>query len=166
MTAAVALAAAVLLWRRPRIGHRVPEPAPGDVMALATLLVLGLDAGMTVAKALRWARPFVHSALAIEVAAALRRARLEGLSAGLRSTSGRSAELFRSMALAVETGAEVSPVLEAHRERLAADANADATARLRRLPIKLVFPLALLMLPGLVLMVAVPALIEALGRFV
>ncbi|MCP3973348.1 MAG: type II secretion system F family protein [bacterium] len=163
----VALAAAVVLltWRRPALLERRHQPATGDVESVATLIVLGLDAGMNVSTALSWARRYAHPALAAELAAVDRRARLHGLSSGMRSTSGPLEGLLRSIALAVETGASLSPVLEAHRDQLAADSKAVAAARLRRLPIKLVFPLALLMLPGLVLMVAAPALIEALGRF-
>ena len=165
MIASLALAALIGKWRRRLRALRVTSPSTADVEAVATLMVLGLDAGMTAATALAWTRPLAHPVLAAEVAQVIRRASLEGLSSGLRSTSGHLAGLLGSIALAVETGASLSPVLEAHRDQLAADTKAVADARLRRLPIKLAFPLALLMLPGLVLIVAVPALIEALGRF-
>ncbi len=165
MIGALAVALVLVVWRRPaRLGSR-SQPASGDVESVATLIVLGLDAGMNISTALAWARRYAHPALAAELGAVERMSRLEGFSSGLRSSSGHLDGLLRSIALAVETGASLSPVLEAHRDQLAADSRSVAAARLRRLPIKLVFPLALLMLPGLVLMVAAPALIEALGRF-
>ena len=130
-----------------------------------TLVSLGLDAGMTPAAAIGWARPYTHPALATVVTAVTRRAHLDGLATGLRSAVGPGSGLFGVLARAVETGAALAPVLDAYQERLEADARARSEARLRRLPVKLVFPLALLMLPGLVLMVTGPALIDVFGRF-
>jgi tight adherence protein C len=148
------------LWRRPRRAL----PGAGDLIVLATLVSLGLDAGMAPGAAIAWSRPYLHPALAGEVTAVARRARLDGLTVGLRSAVGFGSDLFAALARAVETGAALTPVLDAYREGLAADARAQAEARLRRLPVKLVFPLALLMLPGLVLIVSGPALIDVLGR--
>ena len=147
-------------WRR----SRAARPAPGDLIALATLVSLGLDAGMTPGAAIGWARPYLHPALADTVTTMTRRAHLDGLAVGLRSSVGFGSDLFVSLARAVETGAALAPVLDAYQEGLSADVRAEAEARLRRLPVKLVFPLALLMLPGLVLMVSGPALIDLLGR--
>ena len=170
MIIALAVAALVVAMgsRRPRriVSRKVRRkpPAVGDLIVLVTLVSLGLDAGMTPASAIAWARPHVHPDLAVAVAAVTRRARLDGLATGLRSAVGSGSDLFASLARAVETGAALAPVLDAHQDRLHADAHAAAEARLRRLPVKLVFPLALLMLPGLVLMVSGPALIDVFGR--
>ena len=166
MTLALVAAAFILLGgsSRSRPRRRQPHPTTGDLIVLTTLVSLGLDAGMTPAAAIGWARPYVHPSLAVAVTAVTRRARLDGLATGLRSAVGVGSGLFGVLARAVETGAALSPVLDAYQERLEADARAEAEARLRRLPVKLVFPLALLMLPGLVLMVSGPALIDVLGR--
>lgn len=169
MIVALALAALVLATgsrrRRPKRPRYRSQAATGDLVALVTLLALGLDAGMTPAAAIDWARPYTHPALGTALATVTRRARLDGLATGLRSAVGFGSDLFASLARAVETGAALAPVLDAYQERLHADAHAAAEARLRRLPVKLVFPLALLMLPGLVLMVSGPALIDVFGRF-
>jgi len=165
MMGALALAIALLVGRAPRLPVRPAGPTAEDIGELATLVAMCLDAGMTPAAAIGWTQPFVHSQLAAEAATLARRARLDGLATGLREARGSAAGLFSSLARAVETGAAVRPVLDAFRERLEADSRAEAEARLQRLPIKLVFPLALLMLPGLVLMVSGPALIEVFGRF-
>lgn len=148
------------IWRCPRAAR----PAAGDLIVLATLVSLGLDAGMTPGAAIAWARPYLHPALAGGVTAVTRRAQLDGLAIGLRSAVGFGSDLFASLARAVETGAALAPVLDAYQQGLSADVRAEAEARLRRLPVKLVFPLALLMLPGLVLMVSGPALIDVFGR--
>lgn len=150
--------------RRPGRRRRRARPAAGDLIVLATLVSLGLDAGMTPGAAIVWARPYLHPALASGVTAVTRRAHLDGLAVALRASVGFGSDLFSSLARAVETGAALAPVLDAYQEGLAADVRAQAAARLRRLPVKLVFPLALLMLPGLVLMVSGPALIDVLGR--
>ncbi len=150
-------------WRLVRRRRRA-HPTADDLIVLATLVSLGLDAGMTPGAAIAWTRPYLHPALAGGVTAVTRRAHLDGLAVGLRSAVGVASDLFASLARAVETGAALAPVLDAYQEGLAADARAQAEARLRRLPVKLVFPLALLMLPGLVLMVSGPALIDVFGR--
>jgi hypothetical protein len=167
MIAALVLATLILVTGSPRLRRRRsnPKPAAGDLIVLITLVSLGLDAGMTPAAAIGWARPYVHSELAVGVTAVTRRAHLEGLATGLRSAVGFGSDLFAALARAVETGAALAPVLDGYQERLEADAQATAEARLRRLPVKLVFPLALLMLPGLVLMLSGPALIDVFGRF-
>lgn len=164
MIGALVVASLVALGRPPRRRLRADVPAAEDLEALATLLVLGLDAGMTTLTAITWALAYAPRVLAAEAAVVVRRARLDGLATGLRSAVGHSADLFHSLASPVETGAEVSSMLEAFRERMAADAAAEAEARMSRLPVKLIFPLALLMLPGLVLMVAAPALVEVITR--
>ncbi len=166
MTGALVAAAVILLAGSPRfrLRRRQPPPSAGDLIVLALLVSLGLDAGMTPGSAIAWARPYLHPALASGVTAVTRRAHLDGLAAGLRSAVGFGSDLFVSLARAVETGAALAPVLDAYQQGLAADVRADAETHLRRLPVKLVFPLALLMLPGLVLMVSGPALIDVFGR--
>jgi len=166
MTCALVAAAMILLVGSPRlrIRRRQPQPAADDLIVLATLLSLGLDAGMTPGAAIAWARPYLHPALAGGVTVVGRRAQLDGLAVGLRSAGGYVSDLFASLARAVETGAALAPVLDTYQAGLAAEARAQAEARLRRLPVKLVFPLALLMLPGLVLMVSGPALVDVFGR--
>ncbi len=166
MTAALGIAVLIVLQRprRLRLRRWRPRASSGDLMALATLVALGLDAGMTPAAAISWARPYAHPALAAAVTTLTRRAQLDGLAGGLRSVTGLGADLFAALARAVETGAALGPVLGAFQEQVQAEARAAAEARLRRLPVKLVFPLALLMLPGLVLIVSGPALIDLFGR--
>ena len=165
MMAALAVAAGVVRVRRRHRHRRPSRPGVGHLVDQASLLELAVRGGMTLHAALRWCRAQLHPALGDEIEAVLRAATITGLSEALHTASGPSADLFRALARAVETGAALEATIAAVRERLEADAAADLAARMQRLPVKLVVPLALLMLPGLVLMLAVPALIDALSRF-
>ena len=73
--------------------------------------------------------------------------------------------LLAPLARPAETGAALGPVLHKLIDDLEAEQLAAIEARLQRLPVKLVIPLALLMLPGLLLMIVAPALLDVLGRF-
>jgi tight adherence protein C len=163
MTVALALAGIVLLVPSTR---PVPErvPADQDVLLLAELVGLGLGSGMNLLHSLEWASRYSAPALRQQVRGTLRRARLHGLASELRSTDGLPADLFGLLARAVETGAALGPVVDGFIDQLATQIRLDAAARAQRLPVKLLFPLALLMLPGLVLMVAGPALIDVFSR--
>lgn len=165
MTLAIALAL-LALWLRPRrFGPAATTSTGDDLETLATLVALGLNAGMSPARAIASAARFAHPELAQEALTLGRQARLAGLSSALRSADGSSAPLFHTIARAAETGAPMADALRSFADRMRAEARLAAQVRMRRLPVKLVFPLALLMLPGLVLMVSGPALIEVLGRF-
>ena len=163
MTIALALAGVVLLVR-PRRRSQVTPPVSQDVVLVAELVGLGLGAGMNLQHSLVWATRFGHPALQHSIRGVLRRARLNGLAAEMRSSNGPLAELFGLLARAVETGAALGPAVDSYVDQVAAQIRADAAARAQRLPVKLLFPLALLMLPGLMLMVAGPALIDVFSR--
>lgn len=165
MMAAVVVAALVLALRPRRVRVKAATPTGPDLETLATLVALALDAGMSPGRGIALAARFTHPQLAREALTLERRSRLAGLSAALRTADGSAAPLFRTMARAAETGAPSADALRSFAERLRAESRLAAQVRLRRLPVKLVFPLALLMLPGLVLMVSGPALIEVLERF-
>ncbi len=166
MIAAVGVAALLLTlpsWRRwPR---RIRRAGGDEVLELAMLVALGIDAGLNLSSSLTWVRPHVHPELGAQLGSVLRAARLTGLATQLRAAPGPAAKLLAQVGRAVETGAALGPTLDSFVEQLTAQQRAEAAARMQRLPVKLLFPLALLMLPGLVLMLAGPALIEVLGRF-
>ncbi len=140
-------------------------PTVEDLVDQTTLLALALQGGMSLHSALAWSRGYVHSQLRRETEAVLRAAYRSGLAAALAKSEGESAPLFRLLARSATTGAAASFIVESYGEGLEADANAAFEARLQRLPVKLVAPLALLMLPGLVVMIAGPALVEVLSQF-
>ena len=162
MTIALALVG-IVLFARPR--RRAPsEPSSQDVILVAELIGLGLGSGMNLRHSLSWASGYGHPALQREVRIVLHRARLYGLAEELRRTDGPLGDLFDSLARAAETGAALGPTVDTFVDQLTSQTRADATARAQRLPVKLLFPLALLMLPGLVLMVAGPAVVDVFSR--
>lgn len=162
----VAVAVAAVIGHRGRFRRaRLAPPAVEHLVDQASLLELAVGAGMSLHASLRWSQPHLHPVLGRETGTVLRGAAIGGLADGLRSATGPSAGLFRVLARSVETGAAIESTIVAFREQLEATAAAEAAKRLQRLPVKLVVPLALLMLPGLILMAAVPALIDALSRF-
>ena len=160
-----AVAIALLLVLRPARPARPPSPTADDVAMMATLLGLALRSGLSINSGLRWVAPYLPDPLAAEVRAALRSATLSGLGPALRSHDGPAGGLFAILARSVETGAPAAEMIDGYVERADAEAKAQAVAGARRLPVKLLFPLALLMLPGLVLMVSGPALLEVFSRF-
>ena len=156
----------VLTLRRLRASRRREEVAARDVAVLAELAGLGLSAGLTLTQALSAARPFVHPALANEVGGLLRRAARGGLGHALAAADGRGRPLYAGVARAVVTGAPLAPAVDAFvREAIAGQRAADLEAA-RRLPVRLMLPLALLILPGFVLLTVGPTVLGALERFV
>lgn len=144
------------LWRRLRSR---PEPDPSLTLLLLLLLV-ELRGGLSVLAALT------------EVAAALpghgslrqvsRVARVSGLVAALPYADVRLRPVIAQLARAQSSGASLS---ESMRRMLDSELAADKArriARARTLPVRLMIPVTLLMLPGLVLFLYAPSL---LGMF-
>ena len=102
---------------------------------------------------------FVHPALAHEVGDLLRRAARDGLGHALAAADGRGRPLYAGAARAVVTGAPLAPAVDAVvREAIAGQRAADLEAA-RRLPVRLMLPLALLILPGFVLLTVGPTVL-------
>ena len=134
------------------------------VLLLADQVVLGLRAGLTLEGALREAGTDLDPAMAGEVRGVLRAARHRGLRLALAGASGRGERLFRITADAVQTGAPLAPAVEALADELRHEDHARRMAAARRLPVRMLLPLALLILPGFVLVVIGPALLGSLAR--
>lgn len=151
-------------WRRIADARARTRAAVADVALLADLVGLGLRAGLPIRNALAEAAPHVVEPLRSEVEGALRAADRSGTAVGLGSAGGLAAGLYRAVAAAAATGApvEVSVAAFAAERR-----RAQHTRRLeaaRKLPVRMLVPLALLVLPGFVILVVGPALIESLSR--
>jgi len=136
----------------------------GGALLLADQVALALRAGLTLEGALREARADLPDPMAREVGHVLREARLGGLGRALASASGAGERLYRITDRAVRTGAPVGPAVEALAEELRHEDHARRTADARRLPVRLLLPLALLILPGFVLALVGPALVGSLAR--
>ena len=167
LPAVVGLLGAGLLVGRRRLRNRriAGHEAGGDVAMLAELVGLGLSAGLGLSQALTAARPFVHSDLSYEVGAVLRQAAHGGLATALAEASGRGRRLYLLTARAVVTGAPLAPAVDAFVAESAAAERAAQLESARRLPVRLMLPLALLILPGFVLLTVGPTVLAALERF-
>lgn len=157
------------IWLRRRIiglsrSRAAEERARRDVSVLGELTALGLSAGLGFSQALELAAPRLEPAVRREVGELLRHARLTGLSAALASSRGRCASMFRLCARAVDTGAPVVGAIDGFVDQSLADQRERALTQARRLPIKLLFPLALLILPGFMILTVGPALLGSIDR--
>jgi len=162
-----AAAAGLLLGRRRlRARRRRAEAAAGDAAVLAEMVSLALSAGLTLSQALRAAAPLIDPPLRKEVEIVLRQATRGGLGNALAAASGHSRRFCVSVAHAVVTGAPLAPAVDSFVREAAAERRTARLEAARRLPVRLMLPLALLILPGFVLLTVGPTVLAALERFV
>jgi hypothetical protein len=102
--------------------------------------------------------------LAGEVTRVLRDGRRVGMAAALTRATGGGSQLYRISDRAVRTGAPLGQAIEALADELRHEDHARRMAAARRLPVRLLIPLALLILPGFVLALVGPALVTSLAR--
>lgn len=152
--------------RRLRRRRSLREAAAGDVAVLAEMVGLALSAGLTLSQALRAARRHVHPQLAREVDGVLRRAAHGGLAQALAGAGGHAGRLYVVAARAVVTGAPLAPAVDSFVREAVAEQRSARLEAARRLPVRLMLPLALLILPGFVLLTVGPTVLAALERFV
>lgn len=164
-TAAVLVsAAAVRRWRRATAVSLRSRDADSDTVLLADLVALGVSSGKTVRGALEAARPHLHPDLALEVDGLVAQMDRAGSAPALVRVGGRLADLGRVVASAVTSGAPVVAAITAHADRERHTRHAERITAARRLPVRLLLPLALLILPGFVVLAVGPALLQALAR--
>jgi len=160
-TASAGLAAT---FRRISASRTAQAEGEHDLVLLADLTVLGLSAGLGLVEALRSAGRWVSPRLAAELRRVLRSVRGGGAAAALGAASGTGEPLYRVLASAAESGAPPVGVVEGFAaERRHAD-HARTMEAARRLPVRLLVPLALLILPGFVVLAVGPALLDSLAR--
>lgn len=163
----VSLAAVVLAryqWRKARrLGHARAQ-ADSDVALLADLLGLGLTAGLSLRAAIDVAGPQVAAPLQDDLSILRRRIDRGGLAAGLAGTQGRLEDLARVAAGAAISGAPLATAIAAFSRTSRHADHAARMERARRLPVRLLLPLALLILPGFVLLAVGPAVLQGLAR--
>lgn len=162
--AVAAVLVAARRWRRATALTRERGAADADTVLLADLVALGVASGRTVRGALAAAQPHLHPELGGEVATLLAAMDRDGSAAALVAASGRLADFGRVTAAAVTSGAPVVVAITAHADRVRHTRHAERIAAARRLPVRLLLPLALLILPGFVVLAVGPALLQALAR--
>ncbi|MGI9529248.1 MAG: type II secretion system F family protein [Acidimicrobiia bacterium] len=162
--AVVALAAGVgvfALWRRARLSDRSARATKDADLMCVEITSLGVAAGLTFREAATTAARTVGASVGTRLVMALRMSSVEvGARTGLPGVDAMLAEQERS----ARTGAPLVRSLDVLASSLRRERTQEARERLARLPIKLLFPLALLILPGFVLMTVGPAVLSGLSR--
>lgn len=152
----VAGAAAELIRRRPRINR--PEP-PALRLVLMVLLV-EIRSGSSVLAALNSAAGWLPEYQ--ELQRASRVASVVGLASAIEGASPELRPVLVQLARAKRSGASLgSTVSRLIDDELAGERTA-RLARARSLPVRLMIPVTLLMLPGLILLLYAPALLRLL----
>lgn len=170
LTNPVAGAGVAMVWfslkrRRVLRGRRLARRRAEDEIELLThSMLIGLSGGLSPASALLLARETLESQLRDEVDQVLRRSVQEGLAAALLNSRGVAGRLFRQVGAAQLSGAPLGLALAALATEQRAAARAAAVERARRLPVKMVLPLTLLMLPGLLILMVGPLVLPSMVR--
>jgi len=125
------------------------------------LAALGVTAGLSFDQAAVDAGDRVGGLVAIDVRKAVRRVR-SGLEVETRD--GPISAMFSSADRSVHSGAPISVALADLARHGREDLATKEQERLEKLPVKLLFPLAFLILPGFVLVAVVPAVVSGLGK--
>lgn len=145
------------VWGR----RRRPRRREVDVVAVATLLLVRVGAGIPLIPALAGAAGDDP-----EFEAVVRRARRLGSAAALASASGPMAPLLHRLADAAISGAPPEPAIRSFLDSERRRRHTLAIEKSRRLPVRLMVPMTLLVLPGFVLMVYGPAFISLIGDLI
>ena len=150
--------------KRVRTSRDEAAATAGDVVLLADLVALGLSAGLSLRSALERSAPRLGPGIGSEIQGVLRSADRSGLAASLAVADGATGRLLGLAARASTTGAPLAPAVAAYsaEERHAAHARAAEAAR--KLPVRLLVPLALLVLPGFMVLVLGPVIVDSLAR--
>jgi len=156
--------AGTLAWAAARRWSIPAAPSSGGVQSLTGALLVGTAAGLSLQTSLERARSSLSAEHAVELEEVLRAARRFGLAAALARVDGSLAPLLGRLARAQVSGAPLASTISAF---AAEDRELRRATRLeaaRKLPVRLTVPLALLVLPGFVLLTAGPAAIGSLQR--
>lgn len=157
-------ALAVVRWRRAAAITMTQRAADTDLVLLADLLAVGVASGRTVRASFEAALTHVHLRVGHEIDLLLAAMDRTGTAAALAGASGRLAAVCRVAASATLSGAPLAAALAAHAEQERHSRHSARVAAARRLPVRLLLPLALLILPGFVVLAVGPALIHSLAR--
>jgi tight adherence protein C len=135
-----------------------PNTGEGDEALLAELAALGLTAGLTFPAAVDAATTAVPGDASDDLRRAGRRR------ADPANAPSDDPGLFLVARRALATGAPLAPAVAGYATALRSEERSRRLAAARRLPVKLLFPLALLILPGFLMLTVGPALLGSLER--
>ena len=149
------------VWRRWSSERSAREELVAELPWLASLVRLGVGAGLPVGLALHEAASRTSGpaseALADALAGTRRGASLADAIEGLRPVLGEEGRpLVAALVASVRHGAPVGPALEAAAVDLRTRARRRAEVRARKVPIRMLFPLVTCILPAFILLSVVP----------
>jgi tight adherence protein C len=163
--AAVGLAgfgAMAVAWRRARTKAAQARQNAFATSLAIDVVALSVSAGLPFSAAADLAARTAGGDVATAITSALRTAHGRPLSMSAGHEALRA--MFDAAHRSAHTGASLGPMLVALGSALRDDRAAKARERLSRLPVKLLFPLSFLILPGFVLLAVAPAVVGGLSR--
>lgn len=140
------------------------RPDPMTPVNVAHLTAVGLAAGLTLGRTLEFCASRGPEPARAELVAILRRAAQLGLAAAVLDHEGALGPFLTVLAGAIRAGAPQEPLIRAYAREARAAIVTDRITRARKLPAQLAIPLALLLLPGFVLMVMGPTVLAIAER--
>lgn len=132
-----------------------------EQVLVVELVAMGLSAGVPFEDAVEESARHVSDVTANRLRACLRRSRFNHAST---EPSDPIARMFAIVSESQDSGASAFQQLTAVVEQVRSDREAALDQRLERLPVAMLFPLALLILPGFLLVAVVPAVIGGISR--
>ena len=145
------------VWAVTRRRSRSSDPGD-DEAALAELTALGLSAGLTFSAAANAAATAVPGKASLRLRRALR------VGGGTDGNTADDDGLMIVVRRALSTGAPLQPAVSGYATTLRNEERSRELNAARRLPVKLLFPLALLILPGFLILTIGPAVLGSLDR--
>lgn len=160
----VLVAGAVGVASRLRSKRLAERDVERDVSLMARVILIAVSAGLPLPASFHIAAQSARSDLGSEVDGLIRNATRLGMAEALRCHEGRIERLTFLLARAQVTGASISGAVEAFVAERRDDERAGALEAARRLPVKLTIPLALLILPGFVVLTVGPTVLDSASR--
>lgn len=147
--------------RRVRAARR---RADSDVASMARILLISLSAGLSMTSGLQLAGAHVGPLLQVELNGLLRQGARVGMAEAMRRHTGRAERLALLLARAHVTGSSVGTAVSGYVAELRDEQRSESLESARKLPVKLTIPLALLILPGFVVLTVGPTVLDSAQR--
>lgn len=154
------------LWKRRSARRTRACEIPNQQAVLARVVLVGLTAGLPLARALELAHDFVSGEVAMETEAVIRRSRRQGMSLALSQSGPKTRPMLARLAMAAASGAPVAEAVATYLAEVRQERRTSALEKVRRLPVTLMIPLGLLILPGFVVLFVGPIIFRSLSDLI
>ncbi len=160
----VVLAAVHALRHRLRLAAARDHRKKADLGALCDLTAIALTGGLGLQPALAIAACHVGGDVEEEIEGLLRRGRIVGIATAMAAAEGAGSRLYRIIGRAARSGSPLREPIARLADDIESELETDELARVRRLPITMLFPLTMLILPGFMLLAIAPSILDAFDR--